>query len=174
MKLVIAALSGILLLPVTFYGSFEFAANRITAEYDLPRGTRNSVKHALTAASVYSALRAFQVDRDDAQNMVLALGFFNETLETHIKVGRPDSVDEQRKDLYNNWAGIVAAEWRITRVEGESLASIIAGLAQTGALILKADETRDPRSANALAWFGEHQQVISQKVISALDANMPH
>ncbi|MCV9961369.1 hypothetical protein OIU34_05595 [Pararhizobium sp. BT-229] len=158
--------------PLAFYGGFEFAANRITEEYKLPRNTRNSVKHALTAASIYSALRASSIDKTSAEGIVLALGFFNEKLETYIKVGHRDSLGEQCKDLHNNWAGIVAAEWRLTQAERKSLPSIIAGLAETGTLMLRASEVPlqvAPQNADARTWFDGRKPAISKQVVGALD-----
>ncbi len=171
--IVAAAVLGIFLLPVAFYSGFEFIANRVTVEHNLPRTSRNSVKHALTAALLYDILRTLSVGKDNAENAILALGFFNETLETYVKIGRPDSLGEQRKDLYNNWAGIVAAEWNLTRTEGTSLPSVIAHLAETGTLMLEPDKTPGSPHAESREWFEAHRVGISQQVVGILD-NIPH
>jgi hypothetical protein len=164
-----------LLLPVLFYGGFEFAANRVVEHHRLPRQTRNSVKHALTAASVYSVLRQLNLTDDFAENIVLSLGAFNEKVETCVKVGTRDTDAELRKGFYNNWAGIVAARWMFALPEHGDLNAIIAVLARSGTLMLQPEEVYPPgaqagqKVANVQQWLADRKQDFANQIVDALN-----
>lgn len=174
-RLLFTGALAVFLLPALFYGGFEFAAHRVVEHHQLPRQTRNSVKHALTAASVYSLLRQLNFNDDFVENIVLSLGVLNEKVETYVKVGTRDSDAELRKDFYNNWAGIVAARWMFAQPEHGDLNAIIAVLAKSGTLMLRPEEMHAPdaqvaqKVANAQQWLAERKQYFADQVVDALN-----
>jgi len=164
-----------LLSPALFYGGFEFAANLIVQQYELPRQTRNGVKHALTAAVAFKTLRQLYVADAAAEHIILSLGAFNEHVETYVKVGNFDSEAEMRKDLYNNWAGIVAARWILEQPERRDFFSTLAMLAQSGTLMLKPLPDTSPATmeapevSRAQGWLAAHQQQFAIQMNDALN-----
>jgi hypothetical protein len=141
----------------------------------LPRLTRNGVRHALASGSVYEAVRRLGLNRQAAEGLILSLGNLNERIETYTKTGNPDSPAEIRKDLYNNWAGVAAAEWRLEEGSKASLGMIIVNLARSETLMLHRVDLPDSYAEEegkvdyAQQWLDAHKRDIAKKVVDQLN-----
>lgn len=169
----------LLLPPTLFYSGFEWASHHITHEHSLPKTARNSIKHAYTAAMLYTVMCGMGINAEIAERIVISLGIVNEKIETYVKAGKKDSPAEIRKDLYNNWAGITSAKWRLEHAPGIKLSEIITRLAMKQKLMLipallpledahPGMRTMDDEEA----WFLHHQETIAAEIISALHAEI--
>jgi hypothetical protein len=92
----------------TFYTWYQAMSFRWAAEAGLPESHANAIKHARAAFEVHQALDWFRIFNAEAG--VLWLGKMNEYAERYVK-NVHDSTREVAKDMANNYAGIVAAQW---------------------------------------------------------------
>lgn len=163
--------------PLAFFARFEAFSEHLEDELHFENATANSAKHAYAAGSIYSVLRSAYAGPETAENIVLLLGIFNEYAETIFKISEPDSTLEIMKDMYNNQAGIMAAEW--AHGEGKpALRDVIIHLAKTEGIALSAysvpmapaEKIEDfPQSVrDALDWFMSKRENIRTNTAEVL------
>jgi hypothetical protein len=133
-RIILILAFGALAAPLLFFARHEAFSMQLECDLHFDAARANAAKHAYAAGQLYGALRRVYVPLETAEMLIIQLGRFNEYAETIFKVSEPDSTAEIRKDLFNNQAGILAAEWARTReatlrdtvirlAQGESLAS---------------------------------------------------
>lgn len=96
-------------LVLAFYLYAAGAAERVVVQHGLPAEADNAVKHAYAAAETYTLLRPL-IGRENAGDLTDWFGRLNEHAEPFVKHS-VDWATEAYKDMRNNLAGIVAAEW---------------------------------------------------------------
>jgi hypothetical protein len=110
--LVLAAVP--LLFAVLGYSAFAHAASYEIRRSGLSPDDHNAIKHAYASAEIYSAMRPV-LGHGAAAGATLWFGEANERVERYVK-HQPDYSQESYKDMRNNLAGVVAANWLYERV----------------------------------------------------------
>lgn len=164
-------------IPLAFFARFESFSDHLEEELHFDGSLANAAKHAYAAGWLYESLRIVGISADVAEDAILNLGEINEYLETIFKVSEPDSTREIMKDIYNNQAGIVAAEW-VRGQENASLRDVVIRLAQEKVLAVssykvphsgpEAIEDYPQSVEHASHWFCEQQKTIKSTVAKGL------
>lgn len=166
-----------LAIPVAFFARFEAFSEYLEEDLKFDNALANSAKHAYAAAHIHNSLRMAGVSADAAEYIVLNLGEMNEYLETIFKISEPDSTREIMKDMYNNQAGVLAAEW--SRQNNANMRDTVIRLAQDEVLAVSSYKVPHsgpevfedyPQSVqHASRWFCEQQKLIKVSVNQGLD-----
>lgn len=125
-----------------FYAHYQLLVERLNEERHIGVARANAVKHAYTAAQIYTGLRYLGVDADSSEAVVLFLGRCNEYAEQVVRYvfnHKRDTIPEMVKDMRNNQIGVTAARW----LEAHRLSSndqarleLMVQLSQNGLLII--------------------------------------
>lgn len=161
--------------------AFKHFAVQESKAQGLPLSTENSIKHAYAASQCYVLLRFFGVNSSLSLEAVLLLGKVNEIAELLIKFGKSeDSTQEIYKDMHNNFAGILVAQWIEENPNSESNhLSLIGFLASQRELILASADVVLNHQKAAGFWkkfidadqqFKETKTEIKVKVLGALSS----
>lgn len=167
-----------------FFSSQENMAVSLENERNFDPEMANAVKHAYTAAQVYTVLTNLHISNADAINITNFLGKTNEYAERLLKSDKPDTTLEMMKDMHNNQAGISAAKWykeHKNEAEGLTLHDVVVVLAQQNVLINSANhvplnKTTEhlkhgaPDILSATAWFDGMENTIKRHVDARLAA----
>jgi hypothetical protein len=163
--------------PLAFFARFEAFSEHLEEDLKFDNALANSAKHAYAAAHIYDALRSVGISPDASEYIVLNLGEMNEYLETIFKISEPDSTREIMKDMYNNQAGVLIAEW--ARANDATLRDTVIRLAQDEVLAVSSYKVPHsgpevfedyPQSVqHASRWFCEQQKHIKASVNQGLD-----
>lgn len=170
-----------LLVPLLLAGFFMWQAvqaHRAAERAGLPESDANAIKHATAGKAVYRVLDNLRVI--DPQKAVLWLGKANEYAEQFMKFRDRDTTLEIMKDSYNNYAGIMAAQWVEKHGRARCGEDAIVVLVRRGALILAAEDIALPpadkeamrRGADipaAMQWLEQQRTPIEISVRAALD-----
>lgn len=179
-KKIVFILGGLSLLPIIsvaiFYMRFEMVSIRLKNQMGYEGGAANAVKHAYAAAELYKFFCYF-TDARYAEAAVLWLGSLNEHAEKFTKLRHPDTYEEILKDLYNNMAGITAAEWQAQHDLDGSTLEILLKMKQGGALVVRREEnplhrkslsTGQDDAGAADGWFLSEKEAIRARTEAKL------
>ncbi len=176
--LIVAAMAGAIGVGV-FYARSERLSDQLEQTLGYSGQKANAAKHAYAAAQVYGVARAMGLGGENALALVDMLGVANEYAERVVKFRKPDSAAELRKDLYNNRAGVLAAQWGEGHAPQVAVLEIVLRLADNGTLITERDDS--PFDAGAVrdvdapvraarVWFAANKGAIDARVQAGLDS----
>lgn len=163
---------------VAFYLTFNRLQEMLIEEHHYAKAEANAIKHAYASYTVYSTLRGMGFPIAQAEALSWRLGVFNERLEDYIYWSRPDPAGEKMRDLYNNWAGVSAAKWRLAqpkpaRMDGLPMVQWL--MKQEFLMAKRPDDLTyqgDDVLAEAIRWATPRRSVIESDVSNGLTRNL--
>ncbi len=163
---------------VAFYLIFNRLQDTLIAEHHYAKAEATAIKHAYASYTVYSALRGIGLPIARAEALSWHLGVFNERLEDYIYWSRPDPAGEKMRDLYNNWAGVSAAKWRLAQPKPDRMDGLpmMLWLLKQELLMAKRPDILtyqgDDILAEAIRWITPRRSVIESDVSHGLSRQL--
>jgi hypothetical protein len=173
----IVLIMAVLLPPVSgigFFVLFNRLQDTLIEEHRYAKAEANAIKHAYASYTVYSALRSVGVPTARAEALSWRLGVFHEQLEDYIYWSKPDPASEKMRDLYNNWAGVAAAKWRLEQASPSPMSGLpmMQFLMEQGFLLSERPKDAAPDNgdvlAHAIRWMNPRRSMIENDVSNGL------